>query len=212
MSSGLLRFSTVAACAAVLFVMLVGGPAYGGPREDQAREFIDGLADKAINALADKSATDEEREARLRVLLDENFAVDDIGEWVLGRYWRRATPEEREEYLKLFEEMIITTYVRRFKNYSGEALEVGRAFLSSDDGDIIVDSRIVRPNAVENESINVGWRVRSYEDGPKIVDVILEGVSMGQTQRSEFASVIMHHGGTVAGLIDVLRDKVKDGQ
>jgi phospholipid transport system substrate-binding protein len=185
-------------------------PAAALLEEDRARSFIEGLAADAVEALTTGQATHAEKMQRFRSLLSDNFAVTDIGEWVLGRYWALATPEERAEYLELFEEMIVATYVRRFERYAGETLTVGRAFTSSGGGDILVDSQIVHPDGLE--PVNVGWRVRAYDDGPKIVDVIVEGVSMGQTQRSEFGSVIRRNNGEISGLLSEMRRVVEDGR
>ncbi len=200
------------ALAVAAFGASLGLPrlATAAPAEDRARAFIEGLAADAVEALTTGNATRAEKVERFRMLFNENFAVKDIGEWVLGRYWAQATPEERAEYLDLFEEMIVSTYVRRFERYSGETLAVGRAFTSSGGGDILVDSQIVHPEGLE--PVNVGWRVRAYDDGLKIVDVIVEGVSMGQTQRSEFGSVIRRSGGKISGLLAEMRRMVEDGR
>ena len=72
--------------------------------------------------------------------------------------------------------------------------------------DSIVYSELVRPQG--DGVIRVDWRVRQNGDIYKIVDVYVEGISMGQTQRSEFASVIKQKGGTIEGLLQVLRTKV----
>ncbi|MDH5488800.1 MAG: ABC transporter substrate-binding protein, partial [Rhodospirillaceae bacterium] len=71
-------------------------------------------------------------------------------------------------------------------------------------------SELVRPNS--KDVIRVDWRVRQNGDEYRIVDVYVEGISMGQTQRSEFASVIKQKGGTVEGLLQVLRTKVSSLQ
>jgi phospholipid transport system substrate-binding protein len=57
--------------------------------------------------------------------------------------------------------------------------------------------------------VSIGWRLRSKGDSFKVVDVLVEGVSMGQTQRSEFASVIRRHGGEIEGLLNEMRERVK---
>ena len=171
-----------------------------------AQAFITGLADQAIAALTPPGISRGERETRARVLLNDNFAVPTIGQFVLGRYWRTATPEERKEYLALFEEMIVVTYVDRFSRYSGERLKVTRTVSDNDSGDTIVYSEISRP---VGQPIEVGWRVRKYASSFKIVDVYVEGVSMGQTQRSEFSSVIRNNGGSLTALLDEMRRRVR---
>lgn len=201
------RRSTVFAALLIAWLGLLPGTASrAGDGAQDAQAFITGLADKAIAALTPPGISRGERETRARVLLNDNFAVPTIGQFVLGRYWRAATPEERKEYLALFEELIVVTYVDRFSRYSGERLKVTRTVSDNDSGDTIVYSEISRP---AGQPIEVGWRVRKYASAFKIVDVYVEGVSMGQTQRSEFSSVIRNNGGSLTALLDEMRRRVR---
>ncbi len=183
-------------------------PAHADDLSNRASQFIEGLADKAIAALTEESVSRDERITRFRKLLNEHFAVQTIGQWVLGRYWNRATDKEKEEYLSLFEDLIVITYVDRFTAYSGEKLSVTKSVPANGE-DLLVTTVITQPNSTEK--VEVSWRVREYKDSFKIVDVIVAGVSMGQTQRSEFASVIRRNGGTVEGLLSKLREDLKKG-
>jgi phospholipid transport system substrate-binding protein len=196
------RRAFVAACVAVV----IWGSAAGARADDAsaARDFIESLADKAIAALTVMDISRQERFRRFRVLLNDHFAVKTIGQWVLGRYWRRATKSEQEKYLTLFEDLIVDTYADRFRRYSGEALAVTDA-VSKGKKDTIVSSLITRPDG--GPPIHVDWRVRQVGQFKRVVDVIVEGVSMGQTQRSEFASVIRTNGAGIQGLIDELRKR-----
>ena len=194
------RREFLACCLAVLLAM--PGARAQTLGDEEAGNFITSMADKAIAALTEEGISREQRVARFRGLLKENFAVSSIGRWVLGRYWRKATFAERSEYLKLFENLIVTSYVDRFERYSGETLTVTKTVVKKA-GDVIVFSQITRSQGVK--PVNVDWRVRVNKGQYKIVDVIVEGISMGQTQRSEFASVIRNNGGNVQGLLVELR-------
>ena len=179
-----------------------------GSELDDARQFIEGLADNAVSALTVTEISNEERVKRFRTIIDRNFAIPTIGRWVLGKYWRAASEDERREFLELFERLMISTYVDRFANYSGEKLSVIRA-AQIDESDILVSSQIVGPGG--GEPLSVDWRVRKRDNAFKIVDVIVAGVSMGQTQRSEFGSVIRSNGGNVSVLLSELRKRVGSG-
>jgi len=188
---------------AILFVG-VQDAARAGSIDEAPGEFIEKLADKAVAALTINDITRVERVRRFRTLLNDHFDVKIIGRFVLGRYWRQASEEERAEYLTLFEDLIVDTYVDRFAKYSGEALLVIKTEAIQDD-DSIVFSSINRPSG--GPPIDVDWRLRLRNGKYLIIDVIVEGVSMGQTQRSEFASVIGRNGGAVKGLLAKLRDR-----
>lgn len=171
-------------------------------RADTTEEFIAQLGDRALQVLVQGAQSEEQRAEAFRALLSDGFDLPLIGRYALGRFWRKATPAQRGEYVKLFEDFIVTTYAARLGEYSGETLQVvsSRAV----DSDTIVVSEIVREGL---QPIRVDWRVRNGDHGFKIVDVVVEGVSMLLTQRDEFASVIQRAGGDVEGLLDRLREK-----
>jgi phospholipid transport system substrate-binding protein len=191
-------------CIALLAVSSRVAPsAFAQTADSGAGAFIQKLGNEAIASFSDKSTPKEQMLARFRGLLNEGFDVPYIGRWVLGRYWNQATPQQQNEYLQLFEKMIIDTYANRFLEYSGETFRIV-GVRPEGETDSIVTTQIVRPNG---PPVNVDWRVRKRGGGFKIIDVAVEGVSMGVTQRQEFASVIQQNGGKIEGLIQALRQK-----
>ncbi len=209
---------------AVAFGLLTGGPALPtaqageipgpqiaqarptvGPPSPEAGDFIMALADKAIAGLTDFNVPLPERTTRFRVLLNEGFDVQHIGRFVLGRFWRSASEEERAEYLRLFEDFIVHSYATRFREYAGENLKVVGTRAAAD-GEAYVLSDLLRPSG---PPVRVEWRLRRDNSGFKIVDVLVESVSMSITQRDDFSATIQRAGGRVEGLLTVLRDKVR---
>jgi len=142
-----------------------------------------------------------EREARVREILKANFDEEAIAKFALGTYWRDATDAQRSEYMKLFEDMIVQTYTTRFENYSGQVLKIGES-VPGGDNDSIVSSQIQQK---DGPPIDVQWRVRSENGSFRVVDVVVAGVSMSVTQRSDFASTIQNGGGKVDALLVSMR-------
>jgi phospholipid transport system substrate-binding protein len=167
--------------------------------------FVQGLGDRAVAVLADPQRTTPKVRAEFDRLLHEGFDLPTIGRFVLGRYWNTATPQQQEEYQKLFADMIVNVYTERFNQYAGEKFKV-MGERKEGARDSIVTSQIVRP---QGEPVNVQWRVRPRDSGLKIIDVIVEGVSMSITQRDDFASVIGNNGGRIEALLDVLRKRAQ---
>jgi phospholipid transport system substrate-binding protein len=165
-------------------------------------QFIQTLANAALSSISGKQLSDEETTARFRTLLRENFDLKSIGRFALGPYFNTATPAQREAYQAAFENMIVDSYAIRFRDYTGGSLKTGREMQQGND--TLVDSQIVQTDGAP--PIGVTWRVRKEAAGMKIVDVAVEGVSMSQTERSEFSSVIEQHGGQVQPLIDALQN------
>jgi phospholipid transport system substrate-binding protein len=166
-------------------------------------DFIRSLGDQALAELVGSNITKKERADRFRKLLVTSFDIPAIGKTVLGRYWRTATPEEQQEYLKLFEDFIVGNYAQRFGQYAGEKFTVSN--VRDEGNDLhIVNTLIARPNG---QSARLDWLMRNDGDSYKILDLKIEGISMSETHRSEFASVIQNSGGKISGLIDALRKK-----
>lgn len=191
-----------------VFILLSGTTARGSAEGDfaaGAEAFVRSMADQAIVSLTDPGITRVERKARMRRMMDEYFFVPGIAQWVMGRFWRQATDEQRDEYVELYEDLMIETYVDRFATYKGETLEVTKTDVR-DGKDAIVTSTLLRPEI--NETIQIDWRVRASQGQYKIIDIMVEGVSMGQTQRSEFASAIKSNGGDIGKFLEDLRLRI----
>ena len=192
--------------AAVVMAVGVRGPVRADEFSAGAKVFIRVLADKAIASLTAKEISKAQREQRFRALMLENFAISGIGKFVLGRYWPRATEIEQAEYLKLFEDLMVVMYAERFSKYAGETLDVEQAEVRGE-YDVLVYSRIKRVDATQ--PIKVAWRVRGKPGAYKIVDVMVEGISMAQTQKSEFASFIQQNGGKLDSLLSEMRKRIQ---
>ena len=180
------------------------GPAAAEELGEGARKFVQSLSDRTLDLLRTSEISEDERLARFHALLREAFDVTAIGAFVLGRYWRTATQDQRAEYLRLFEDYIVRSYSARLGSiYSGEDVEINRV-IPQEDG-VLVRSQII---SEKNSPIRVDWYVRRPQSVYKVIDVRVEGVSMVQTQRDEFTSVIQRKGGEVEGLLEVLREKI----
>lgn len=173
-------------------------------KAEAAEKFIDMMASDAISFLGNADLSEAEKQKRFSRLLTRSFDMNTIGRFALGRYWRVSSAEQRKEYQALFRDMIVEVYSRRFGEYDGQELEV-RGSRRDNDKDVTVNSFIV-PNDGGQE-IQVDWRVRQKNGQYKIIDVMVEGVSMALTQRSDFSSVIQRGGGEVSVLIAHLKEQ-----
>ena len=121
--------------------------------------------------------------------------------------------EEREpgcglllvEDLQLFEDLLVVTYADRFEKYSGEKLVVKEAEIRGK-RDALVRTTMVRVDG--SKVLKVDWRVRRKDGKYKIVDIMVEGISMIQTQKSEFSSFIKKNGGTLDPLLTEIQKRI----
>lgn len=183
-------------------VLAIGAARAGADAPSEAKAFLRGFSERAIAMLADDALSDGERAQEFRDLLHDGFDMPLIGRAVLGRYWHAATAEQREEFVELFEDFVVRFYGDRLSAYSGETLELGAAHVRAKDA--LVRSRVVDTNG---PPLAVDWRLRHSAHGWRVVDVVIEGVSMTITHRSEFAAIIDNNRGGVEGLLEQLRNK-----
>ncbi|MFP6729340.1 MAG: ABC transporter substrate-binding protein [Alphaproteobacteria bacterium] len=183
----------------VIVAALLGVTGSARATVNDAALFINQLGNQAITALRATDLTLSQREAKFRSLLSQGFDLRFIGRFVLGRYWRRATPEQQNDYIALYGEFLLQTYASRLGGYSGETMTVTGARQASEK-EIVVSTTLDRPGGLD---INADWRVRVIEGRYRIIDVAVEGISMAFTQRSDFAAVIKRDG--IEGLLTILR-------
>jgi phospholipid transport system substrate-binding protein len=188
---------------ALLILAVVAAPASADPKIE-GREIVQKMTDQVVATLADKNLGRAAKEAKFRQILGENFDMGTIGSWVMGPPWRAATPQQRAEYLRLFENYIVKVYTGQLSTYSGEKVVVVGA---EDDGEgVAVLTNISDPK--NDRVIPLKWRLRPAAGKLKVRDVLVENISMSQTQKREFASVYQQRGNTVDGLIAALREKI----
>jgi len=168
-----------------------------------ARVFMSEMWNRAVETLS-KKLPQTERLARFRELFEVDFDGPGIARFVLGRYWRSASPQEQQEFLKLFDDYVVFVYGTRLANFNGESFKV-RGSRTEESG-VIVSTDVINPGEAP---IKIDWRLVTDNGAFKINDIIIEGISMMVTQRSEFASVIQRHGGQVSGLLELMREKTK---
>ena len=172
-----------------------------------AADSITSFAQEGIVQILEAKISQGEKTQRFRDLFDKDFDIPAIARFVVGRNWRNAKPDEQEQFLKVFEDVIVYTWARRFSEYNGQTLKVSDTAPDGEDGSV-VNSRVVGKNA--DQAFGVAWRMRLRPgEGWKVVDVIVDGVSMAITYRQEYASIIAQQGG-MPGLISQLQTRAKE--
>lgn len=189
---------------AAIFAVFFAGQAYAASNEKTASEFIDKLGNQVVEIVSNKANSPDARSKKLEAIFDKNIDINWISHFVLGKNARRITNEQKPRYETAYHKYLVKTYVSRFSEYSGEVMKV--ISTRKDDGDFVVEAQIVRP---KSENIGLQFFVRFDKNNPQIFDVVIEGVSQLNTQRSEFDSIINRDG--VDGLIAKLEANVAAG-
>jgi phospholipid transport system substrate-binding protein len=188
--------------ATAIFVLFTGSAsAFPASADTGPAEFVRTLGNEALGVIR-AGMPAAEKQAFFHQLLQQNFDLPGIARFVLGPRWRTASEPEKQEFLRLFEGYIVRIYSEKFAQYRGETLRVTGSRADSEGA--IVTSEIVRPGGAP--PIKVDWRLTASDGLYKISDVIIDGVSMGVTERSEIAAMIQRSGG-MQGLLVMMREK-----
>lgn len=170
-------------------------------QEEKAEAFINKMGMTAVAFLSNPNLTPSQKKSEFKKLLRTNFDMATIGRFALGKNWRLASASEQKEYLNLFEKMVVEVYSKRFDDYQGQSFEL-KSSRPIGEKDSLVSTMIVPETGPK---IDVDWRVRNKNGKMQIIDVVIEGVSMSLTQRSDFASVVQRGGGKIEPLLAHLR-------
>jgi phospholipid transport system substrate-binding protein len=191
------------ALLAFLPLALAWRPIDAAPSADSARALIEEVSAEVLTILSDQSRGNRQKFDALVVLLEDPIDLDLVGRLILGRHWRTANEEQRQQYLELFREYALANLASKLHLYRGQSFEVTGARVVSEK-DALVTSRILSDG---EPPLQVDWRLREQKDGGLVtIDLIVEGVSLIVTLRSEFASVIEREG--FDGLLAELRQRI----
>ena len=196
------RGAAVAAIVAVLAV-LVAAPSGAADRPglDESRAFVEKLAEDAVRTWAMYESDEAARRKAMDALIRSAFDVDFISRAVLGRYWRDLDDGQRHRFRELFPEFVVEVYLPHIAKYSREHLRVLGA-RPRGKRDVIVKSELLSDRG---DWIEGDWRIRSFGDGIRIIDLAVAGVSLLLVQRQEFEAVIRRDG--FARLVEQLLER-----
>ena len=134
-------------------------------------------------------------DSRLRTIAQEvvlpHVDIRTMSRWVLGKNWRRATPEQRENFVVEFRDLLLTTYLRQVKTYNGETARFLPLRGEQKEGLAVVNAEILQPNG---PVIHAMFRLHQLQQEWMIFDVSVEGISLVATHRSGFNTEIRNNG------------------
>ncbi|HEX4994787.1 MAG TPA: ABC transporter substrate-binding protein [Methylomirabilota bacterium] len=167
-------------------------------------ETVKSRVDQALQSLSQTAnpgaEASERRRADIRRAADTLFDFPDMSRRALGRHWTDRTPAEREEFTRLFTDLIARTYIGKIDRYAGESIAyVGERV---DGEEASVRSQVV---TAKGSQIPVEYRLHRVKDEWTAYDVLIENVSLVGTYRSQFDRIIKAE--SFANLLRRLREK-----
>ncbi|MBR5129705.1 MAG: ABC transporter substrate-binding protein [Alphaproteobacteria bacterium] len=168
--------------------------------------FINDLTDDIITNVLKSDDTQEEKFIRFKTAFENALDMKRIGRFVLGVYWKKATPEEQQAFLNAFIDFTTKTWADRFDLYTGQQIVFSGSRNAEGKSELYVDSTIEN-----NPPVAVIWRLKQTKSGDfKIIDIIVEGVSMAMSYRNEYSAFLQKNGGKLPVLTQELEQKSAD--
>jgi phospholipid transport system substrate-binding protein len=164
-------------------------------------------AGNQLVAVINAPGSPQQKRQTLTQIVDKTVDVNGIAQFCLGRYWRQASQEQKQRYLALFHQVLVTNITAKLGEYQGVKFTVSRALPDGDNQKVA--TVVSRPN---NPPTNVDWVIENPATDPKIVDVIAEGTSLRLTQRSDYTSYLTHNGNSIDALIAAMQRQVQQNE
>jgi len=196
------RYILATAAMAPVFAAIPALAQAGAVTPDAAKAFITQSGQQLISIVNSSSSTSQKADA-LRTLVNQIVAVDQVGDYVLGRYLNVATPAQHQQFQTLFHQLLSYNITYQIKAYQGITFAVNGA--SQVGSDMVVDTTITTPG---KPPADIGWAVDEVGGQPKIIDVIVAGTSLRITTRNDYASVITDNGGQVSALLTAMQNQI----
>lgn len=201
------RFATLVTVLTLVAAPL-RAPAADAPGADgnTPRGVVQATTGSVIDVLANRGLSTDERRHRVEDIVYARVDFATLSKLVLARSWNDLSDPQRTEFMDEFRENLSATYGRNVETYKNEKVTI------IDDhpeprGDWTVRTKIVRNGA---DDINVDYRLRQIDGTWKIIDIIIENVSLVANFRSQFQEIISNGGPT--RLLQILHDKNARGE
>lgn len=180
--------------------------AHAGVSPNQAEDFIKEVTKTGIEQIINSDVSQAEKDKRFEKLFNKYLDLDFIGRFVLGRYWKTSTPQQRKDFINAYRELNIKTWSKRFDEFKGKSFNFNGTSPSNSANQIFVNTTV---NMGEGAPAKVVWRVKDTNGELKVVDIIIENVSLAITARNEYTAYIKK---APNGVDDLIADLKKRGQ
>ena len=183
-----MRGLVVAASIAVI-VLAAGSVVHAGPPMDQLKATIDRILSTVQDPALRPPAKADERRQKIRAIANEVFDWHETGKRALARHWEGRSPQEREEFSKLFADLLERSYVGKIESYSGEKILYEKEAVDGDRAE--VRTKLVTKAGT---SIPIDYQMQKAGDRWRVYDVKIENVSLVLNYRSQFNRIIQQSG------------------
>lgn len=183
--------------ALVFFITLTPGRAN---EVKLAEAFIENLGSNIIQVVNEK-ITVSEKQRKLRKLFQNNANTMTIARAALGSKWRTLSAETRLNFANAFTGYLVKKYGKQFDEFRGASLVLERSVDAGKRG-VLVNTRLIMPGT---SPVSIKWQVWQKTDSFKLIDIIIEDISMLTMEREEIKNRLTVQKGSIQSLINDLQ-------
>jgi phospholipid transport system substrate-binding protein len=175
-------------------------------QEQSPEALVKQVTEEILQALkTDKKLAAGDKQRALQVAEEKVLPHIDFEEatrLAVGRAWAQASPEQKKQLVDEFRRMLVRIYSNAISPYQGQTIKVAPVRMRPGDTEVTVHNTFIRSGG---KGIPFDYSMRKTEQGWKIYDIVVEGISLVLTYRSEFDAVVKQQG--IDGLIKALAQK-----
>jgi phospholipid transport system substrate-binding protein len=200
---GVLRLvgTATAILAVALSCLVAPGVRAATQAEAGARAVIAETVEEVLAVLRDKSVSTQGRIRSIEKIVYGRFDLEVMSRLVLARNWKRFSEEQKAEYVEEFKRYLTNSYGNRIERYDQQTVEI-LGEREEPRGDVVVKTKVV---GGEFEGALVDYRLRNQTGDWRVIDVVIEGISMVSNYRDQFKSIVSSGGPEL--LLEKLREK-----
>ncbi|MBI4490972.1 MAG: ABC transporter substrate-binding protein [Deltaproteobacteria bacterium] len=176
---------TSLAFSLLFFYLLIPSPSSAGAPTDQVRTTVDQALAILKNPRLKSEAKTKERRDQLKKIIYSRFDFTEMARRSLGSHWRRRTPAEQREFVRLFTDLLERAYIGRIESYNDEKFVYLRENLDKNFAE--VESRIMTS---KGEDFSLNYKVHLVDGEWRIYDIVVENISLVNNYRSQFNRII----------------------
>jgi len=189
----------------LLLILAVGFTttlALPGHAEVSPQAAVESSVEAIIDALKDDALDKETRRQKIRAIISKRFDFRAMSQRTLATNWKKASDEEKEQFVDLFSRLIESSYIGKIEAYTDEKVQYP--------GETVKGMKAFVKTLITSSSadIPVDYRLYRKDDQWLVYDVIIEGVSLISNYRSSYQEIVKKEG--FAGLLARMQDKIKE--
>jgi phospholipid transport system substrate-binding protein len=175
----------------MLFVAVIWLSAIGPATAGEPTDLVRQTTDQVLKILEDPNLQgpdkQAERQERLRKMADQAFDWNEMARRALATHWRERTPEQQQEFVRLFRDLVERTYMNRLETATQEKQDIQYVGEQLDGSRAVVKTNVVTKR---NQQVPIEYRLHKVDGRWKIYDVLVEGISLVNNYRSQFNRII----------------------